>query len=370
MKITKVTPIGLRFFPARPPQDGLGAIAARDVVLVEIETDEGISGIGECFALGNVRSTAVTVEEVLAPVLLGQDPTNVEGLWERMYRSSFRVGRRGLVLCAMSGVDIALWDITGKVAGLPVYKLLGGVTDRFTAYASGGYYMKDKSVRDLAAEMAGYAEAGFTAMKMKIGALSLGQDLERVRAARAAVGAGIDLAVDANNAWDFNTAVRACRTFEELDLFFFEEPLPSDDLDGSARLAAATTVPIAGYETEYTRWGMKEFIVRGAVDVAQTDAIWCGGISEARKIGILASAWGLPLIPHFSASAVSLCANLQVAASLSNVRHFELTLDENPLRDELNQAPVRVERGTIFAPEGPGIGMTLNRAVLERYRVL
>lgn len=369
MKISGIKTHKLSYTPKRPPRDGLSGISTRDVILVEIETDEGITGIGEGFALASLESTDIFIREMLSPVLLGEDPTRIEYLWERMYRRTFRVGRRGLALAAISAVDIALWDILGKKAGLPVYKLLGGNTHHLNAYASAGYYQEGKGLEELAEEMQTYAAQGFKAVKMKIGGASLKEDLQRVQTARRALGEDIKLAVDANNAWDLPTAMRMARKFEDLDLFFLEEPISSDDVEGSAELARFTDIPIAGYETEYTRYGLKEIITKRAVDIVQTDAIWAGGISEARKIGILAGAWGMKLIPHFSAGAVSLAANLHFGASLSNVEWFELTVDDNPLRSELSQVFPRVEDGQIYLPDLPGLGIDLNRDVLERYRV-
>jgi L-alanine-DL-glutamate epimerase-like enolase superfamily enzyme len=369
MKITDVTFIPLSFLPPRPPRDGLSGIAARDVFLVQIHTDVGITGTGECFALGTLRTLASIVDEILKPVLIGQDPTLIESLWEKMYRHSFRVGRRGIVLAAISGIDIALWDILGQAAKLPLYRLLGGAHERILAYASGGYYLEGKDLDELQQEMAGYAEQGFKAVKMKIGGSeTLQNEVERVRYAREALGANIELAVDANNAWDFNTALRMARLLEPFNILWFEEPLSSDDIESSVALAAATDIPIAGYETEYTRFGLRDMITRRAVDIVQTDVIWSGGMTECRKIATLASTWGMPCIPHFSASAISLAANLHFGCSIPNATYFELTQDENPLRDELLNNPIVGKNGWLTPPEAPGLGIDINWSVIEKYR--
>lgn len=369
MKITEIEPIMLSYLPKRPPRDGLSGIAKRDVFLVKVYTDEGISGIGEGFALGSLESTAMIVKEILKPLLIGEDPTHIEGLWQKMYRRSFRVGRRGIVLAAISAIDIALWDILGKKANLPVYQLIGAARSQLQAYASAGYYLEGKGIEELASEMEGYKQQGFQAVKMKVGGESLDTDIERVRTAREALGPGIKLAVDANNAWDYPTALKFARAIEPYDIFFFEEPLSSDDLYGSVKLARDTDIPIAGYETEYTRYGLREFIVKDAVDIVQTDAIWTGGISEARKIGILASTFGKACIPHFSASAVSLAANLHFGASLANVHWFELTMDDNPLRTDLAKTAIEVENGCLHLSDRPGLGIELNEELIAEYRV-
>lgn len=369
MKITDVKPIKLKFFPKRPPRDGLAGIPSRDVFLVEVYTDEGITGIGESFALGSLESLEAIVEETLKPLVLNEDPLLIEKLWNKMYKQTFRYGRRGIVLAAISAIDIALWDIMGKVAQKPVYKLLGAAHNKLKAYASGGYYMDGKGLEELADEVRQYKGMGFSAVKIKVGGASLEEDIERVETARKALGPNIKLAIDANNAWDFNTALKMARVCEKLDIFFFEEPISSDDIHDSIRLADATDVPIAGYETELTRFGIKEFITRNAVDIVQADAIWTGGISEARKVGILAGTWGKPIIPHFSASAVSLAANLHFGASLANVEYFEYTLDENPLRDELSLIKIQVKDGYIYLPDKPGIGVELNQDIVKKYSV-
>lgn len=369
MKITGIEPILLSYTPKRPPRDGLSGISTRDVFLVKVTTDEGITGIGEGFALGSLRSTQVIVEEILKPLLMGSDCSNIEGLWQKMYRTSFRVGRRGIVLAAISAIDIALWDILGKKANLPIYKLLGGVKNQINAYASAGYYQEGKGLDELGSEMDQYRKQGFQAVKMKVGGETFDMDVERVRIAREALGSQIKLAVDANNAWDYSTALRFAKAIERFDIFFFEEPLSSDDLQGSVKLARDTEIPIAGYETEYTRFGLRELIVSDAVDIVQTDAIWSGGISEARKIGILASCFGKECIPHFSAGVVSLAANLHFGASLHNVNWFELTVDDNPLRSDLAKHPFPVSDGVIRLHDDPGLGIELDEKVMELYRV-
>ncbi|MET3506688.1 mandelate racemase/muconate lactonizing enzyme family protein [Halalkalibacter oceani] len=369
MRITNIETIMLSYLPSKPPRDSLSGIQTRDVFLVKVDTDEGIIGIGEGFALGSLHSTAIIVEEILKPLLKNEDPTNIDKIWEKMYRGSFRVGRRGIVLAAMSAIDIALWDVLGKKAGLPVYKLLGGASASLSAYASAGYYQEGKGLAELHAEMKSYKEQGFKAVKMKVGGESFEEDIERVRTAREALGSSTKLAVDANNAYDYDNALRFARAIEKEDIFFFEEPLSSDDIRNSRKLADKTDIPIAGYETEYTRYGLRDLLLHDAVDIVQTDAIWTGGISEARKIGILAAAFGKKCIPHFSAGIVSLAANLHFGASLANVEWFELTMDDNPLRSALSVEGFKLEEGTIFLPDKPGLGIELDEEVLKKHQV-
>lgn len=368
MLIRDVECIKLSYVPKFRPIDGLATINARDVFLVKIVTDEGLYGIGESFALGSLNSLESVVNETLKPVVVGEDPRDIGRLWAKMYRSTFRYGRRGLVIAAISGIDIALWDLLGKICGQPVYKLCGGCRDHIHAYASGGYYLEGRGNDALIEEAQRYVDQGFTFMKMKVAGATLDIDLERIRLVKSVIGDRVKLGVDANAAWDFDTALKMGRKFEEMDIAFFEEPVSSDHLDDSVRLAQALDIPIAGYETELTRFGMKEFITRHAVDIVQTDAIWGGGISEALKVATLASAWNKSVIPHFSASAVSLAANLHFGAAISNCDVIELTQDENPLRDDLLVDPIRVRQGVVYLPSKPGLGLELNEETVSRFR--
>ena len=201
MKITSIEPIKLRFFPKTPLKDGLAGIPSREVFLVQVHTDEGIVGLGEGFALGMMDSLEAITMETLAPMLIGADPLKIEHLWTKMYLGTARYGRRGIMMAAISAVDIALWDILGKSTGMPVYRLLGAAHDSLTPYASAGYYMDGKGLAELRAEFRGYKEQGFCVMKMKVGAASPLEDARRIAAVREELGDDGQLGVDANNAW-------------------------------------------------------------------------------------------------------------------------------------------------------------------------
>lgn len=369
MVITEVEPIMLCYRPENAPRDGLANIPTRDVFLVRIHTDEGITGIGEGFALGSLKSTAVLVEETLAPLIIGKDPTMIEELWNLMYQQTFRYGRRGILVAGLSAIDLALWDILGKKTGLPVYKLLGGAHDSLIPYASAGYYMEGKTVADLAAEAVSYKEMGFRIMKMKIGGASIREDQQRIHAVREATGDDFKLAVDANNAYDFQNALKMARFCEKEDIFFFEEPLSSEFMEDSRRLAEAVDVPIAGYETQLTRYGMRDFIVNHAVDIVQVDAIWSGGLTDCRKTAGIAETWNKMIIPHFSAGIVSLAANIHLGMGVCNCEYMEYTLDKNPMRDELGMRQIRMENGVVRVPDEPGLGIELNEDVLNKYKI-
>lgn len=355
--------------------------ALRASTIVQVETDEGITGIAEADSLGNPAVTRAVIETDLKPMLVGQDPAYIEGLYDMMYRRLFQRARRGPVMAAISGVDIALWDILGKATGRPVFQLLGGYRDRVQAYASGGFYQEGKSVEDLAQEMAGYVERGFNAIKMKIGRqphrlladadvcrASLRDDLERVRAVREVIGPDRLLMVDVNRCWDVPTALKMGRKLEELDVYFLEEPIDTDDVDGSARLAAALDLPIAGYESELSPTGFRELIDRGAVDVVQPDVIRTGGLTGCRRIAAYAALHHRPVTPHAFASALSTVANLHLLGAIPNGGLLEYCQYPSPMMTELLLDMPRIERdGTVALPLGPGLGVTLNPDALAKY---
>ncbi|MDR3077251.1 MAG: mandelate racemase/muconate lactonizing enzyme family protein [Planctomycetota bacterium] len=369
MKITDIECLALSYVPENPPMDGLAGIASRDVFLARVRTDAGLTGLGEGFALGSLRSLAAVVDETLKPLLLGEDPRDIARLWQKMYHYTFRYGRRGLVLPGISAIDLALWDILGKSAGLPVYKLGGGCRAAVRAYASGGYYLAGQGLEALAAEADGYRRRGFRRMKMKIGGAPLEKDLERIREVRRALGPDLELAVDANNAYDFGQALAMGRRLDEMGAAFFEEPISSDFPEASADLARRLDTPVAGYETEVTSLGMRNFIVQGAVDIVQVDAIWSGGLTDCLRTAALAQAWGLSIIPHFSAAATSLAANLHLAAMVPNCEWIELTQDPNPLRDDLAREPIKMNQDFLLLPDRPGLGVELDDRVVAKYRL-
>ena len=215
-----------------------------------------------------------------------------------------------------------------------------------------------------------YKEMGFCIMKMKIGGASIREDQERIHAVRAATGDDFRLAVDANNAYDFQDALTMARFCEKEGIFFFEEPLSSDFMEDSVRLADAVDVPIAGYETQLTRYGMRDFIVHHGVDIVQVDAIWSGGLTDCRKTAHIAGTWNKMIIPHFSAGVLSLAANIHLGMGVENCKYMEYTLDKNPLRDELGMEQIRIRDGVVRVPDTPGLGIELNEDVLNRYKIV
>jgi L-alanine-DL-glutamate epimerase-like enolase superfamily enzyme len=386
MKIAAIRTTALSCRCDPPYASAAGVQSRRGALLVEIETDDGIIGIGEAGIGGGV--TADVIEKDLAPLLIGEDPLLIEYLWQKMFARTRQYGRRGLVMQAISGIDIALWDIAGKIAKLPVYRLLGACRDRVEAYASGGFYQEGKSAADLAGEAEGYRARGFRGMKMKIGRNPstqthlrqlIGQaefcevepeeDLARVAAVRQALGPQAKLMVDANCAWSPAVAIEMGRAMEPYKLYWIEEPVATDDIDGCARVADALATPIAGYETEVGLYGFRQLIDRGAVDIVQPDIAWSGGFSEGRRIAAYAQAHHRMVAPHAFAGAVLLVASLHFAAAIPNGLLLEWDQNPNALRDELLKEPLRLEPdGTVKLPERPGLGIELDHAALERYR--
>src|SRR5579862_6733301 len=386
MKIAAIRTITLSCNVDPPYASAAGVQSRRGGLIVEVETDGGIVGIGESGLGGG--ATATVIAKDLAPMLIGEDPLMIEGHWQRMFHRTRQYGRRGVVMQAMSGIDIALWDIAGKVAKLPVYQLLGACRDRVEAYASGGFYQEGKSAADLAGEAEGYRARGFRGMKMKIGRnpstqthlrelvgnagfceVEPEEDLARVAAVRQALGPQAKLMVDVNCAWSAAMAIAMGRAMEPYNLYWIEEPVATDDIDGSAEVARALATPIAGYETEVGLYGFRELIDRGAVDIVQCDIAWSGGFSECRRIAALAQAHHRMVAPHAFAGAVLLAASLHFAAATPNALLLEFDQNPNGLREELLKEPLGIDaQGMIALPQRPGLGIELDPGAVERYR--
>ncbi|WP_390532942.1 arabinonate dehydratase [Sulfurisphaera ohwakuensis] len=338
-----------------------------EIVVTEIETSDGYVGYGESLAYGCSDAVKVTIDKILKPLLLNEDEELIENLWDKMYKATLRFGRRGIVIAGISGIDIALWDIMGKKTKKPIYKLLGGAKKKIRAYITGGYYSEKKDLERLKDEVAYYVKMGFKGVKIKIGGKSMNEDLERLKAVREVVGDDVRIAVDANNVYTFEEALKMGKELEKLNIWFFEEPIQTDLLDLSAELAKELEVPIAGYETAYTRWEFYEIMRKKAVDIVQTDAMWTGGISEMMKIGNMAKVMGYSLIPHYSAGGISLIANLHVASALGT-EWIEMHLRRNDLRDKIFKEQIEIDDGHLVTPDRPGLGYTLREGVLEEYK--
>jgi len=378
MKITDVTCHVLQSKVEQPFTSARGWLyTTRASCIVEISTDAGITGWGECYGPAAVNRSII--ETQYRSRVIGRDPFDVEVIWEDLYNRIKDYGLTGMTIAALSGIDIALWDIMGRAVNKPVHKLIGGAhRTELTAYATGLYFIDmDRLVEEAVEEARKYVEQGFRAIKMKIGLGDPKLDLRRVAAVREAIGPGIKLAVDANHCFTVPQAIRLGRAMEELDLLWFEEPISPEDHDGYVEVTRALDMAVAGGENDFTRWGFRDVIARKAMDIVQPDVCAAGGISECRKIAAMASAHGVECVPHAWGSAIGLAATVQFLAALPDtppalrpmppMLEFEQT--PNPLRDQLAREPIVQRRGIVRVPEGPGLGIEIDREILQRYRV-
>ena len=347
----------------------------RGAMLVEIVGDDGTSGWGEAF--GPARLTA-PVALRYRELLLGEDALDTEMLWQRLYNALRDHGQKGLAIEALSAVDIALWDLKGKHLGLPVHRLMGGpLRDRVRPYATGFYRKRGGDPFDYLVREADERVAdGFPALKLKLG-FGLDEDVRLCRAVRRAVGDGITIMVDANHAYDAVAAIRLGRRIEELDMAWFEEPVPPEDVDGYKEVKAALSIPVAGGEAEFTRWGFRRLLAERALDIAQPDVCAAGGLSECKKIADMANAFGLRCNPHVWGTGVALAASLHLLAVLPHnppglhplEPWLELDQSEHPVRMAVLREPIVREGGWVAVPHGPGLGIEIDRAALDHYRV-
>jgi L-alanine-DL-glutamate epimerase-like enolase superfamily enzyme len=358
MKITGIDaiPLAIPLRPMTPPS--AWADAVRKQIVVRVKTDAGLVGLGEAFAYGAPLGVCSVIAESLAPMLSGQDPTRIEALADLMHRGTMIYGRRGLAMFAISGVEIALWDLLGKLRGAPVYELLGGATrPRLPVYAS---LMRYNSPEDVAQACRQYAAQGFTMLKLHQ------TDVASVRAAREAVGDAVELMLDTNCPWTPDEAIAMARALEPYRLFWLEEPVwPPEDYRGLARVARATETPIASGENESTLYGFRELIASSAADILQPSITKVGGISEFRKIAALAQSANLPIAPHSFYVGPGLAATLHVAATLGGAMPVEFPTGEH--ETPFLAKPIVARDGHVELPTGPGLGVDINEDALRRH---
>lgn len=360
-----------------------GRAASFDSVIVRIETASGIVGWGEAKAgVGSAAACAglaAIVNEDYAPLLVGQDARDVGRLWDVLYDTPReghaiarghvlpQLGRRGLSISAIAGVDLALWDILGKSLGAPVWRLLGGRrAERMPAYASGGW-AGEGGIGD---QLLGYvARGGFGAVKMRVGVMDgePRRSAARVRAARRALGPDVRLMADAHGTWTVAEAKAFCHMVEDCDLYWLEEPVTADDKTGLAEVRRASAVPISTGESEFTRHDFREIAELRAADVLQPDLAIAGGITEGVRIGAIASAFNLRLAPHLWSGAPAFAAGLALAASQSAGFILEYSLGHNPMLHDLVHERFPVVDGHVEIPDRPGLGVTVDEEFLRRH---
>ena len=345
----------------------------RQHVLVEIVCDDGTTGWGEC--LGPARPNAAIVA-AYTPHLIGRNPLETEVLWLELYNLLRDQGQRGLTMTALSGIDVALWDIKGRHFGVPVSVLLGGrVRDSVRAYATGSFRRDSVDrVRDNADECAAHAEAGFHAVKIKIG-FGVGEDLAVIKAVREAIGPDLRLMIDANHGFSVAEAIELGNLAAEFDIDWFEEPVIPEQLAAYRKVRASQPIPVAGGETWHGRFGFREPLETGCIDIAQPDLCGTGGFTEMRRVADMAALHGVRLVPHVWGTAVQIAASLQfVAALLPDPPRrnpiapiFEFDRTHNPFRQAIVTHPIEHENGTIAIPDTPGIGIEINRDALREF---
>ena len=370
MTITDVEALHLRLPCIEEIADG-----TQDVLVIRIYTDAGLVGVGEvssqsyvCKAIFEAPRSAER-RHGLASLLRGQDPLDVEGLWRRLYYHTNRYGRRGAVIHAISGADLALWDLRGKALGKPVYELLGnGRLASVRAYASYLFGASPQETGQLALQA---VDLGLTAMKFGWGPFgqNLAQDVAHVEAARRSAGDSRDVMVDAGLAFQVPAALERARLLEQFNIGWLEEPLSQDDMKGYAELCAASPVPIAAGEGEVTRWGFEDLIERG-VHILQPDVAICGGLTVARQASELARAAGRRCVPHCFSTGINLAASLHWMAALGPENALvEYCLRPSPLMRKLVRNLPPMVDGYVPVPQGPGLGIELDESVIEQFRV-
>jgi len=370
MRIRKIEAIPVRYDMDYEIWDSLSCFSARQAILVKITTDEGATGYGESAYFGGPLDICKTIiDKELAPFFIGKDPFMNEGIWHAAYTSCVKNGRRGAVVAALSGLDIAVWDIKGKACGQPVYKLLGGQRSRVEAYASAGFYAEGKDEAALADEMCKHRDAGFASMKMKVAYYGRETDLRRVLAVREALGSAVPLAIDANNNWNLCTAKWFVDHLCDANIAFVEEPLGIENIADSAELCRYSTIPIAGYEQETTKYGFAALIQNRAIHIVQPDVIWVGGFTEAKKVAAMAEAACMPCYPHSFSTGLCLAANLQLMATLPTGL-LEMDRNPNPLRDDLIRGEIAIDKHSMVTmPDKPGLGVEVDEQVIARFRI-
>jgi len=343
-------------------------VLAREFVLVEVTTDDGIVGVGYTYTgTTGGRLCATFINEYFAPRLVGGPALAPEKIWAQLFQEHLLIGRRGFLLRALSALDIAIWDVVGKVADQPLYRLLGGFRDAVPAYASGGYYRAGDPLENIEREFATYLKLGFTDFKIKVGGAPLDVDVERVRVAREMIGPRSRLGLDANNAWrTVSEALRFARAVEKYDPWWLEEPLLPDDIDGHAQIAAALEWPVATGEIHSSRWDFRALIEKKAADILQPDAGVLGGVGEWMRVAHAAATFDIPVAPHWHAD-----IHVHLVAAVPNALTVEyFSVDEDIYNFEwLLLDGLKPKDGMIPLPDRAGNGILLDRAAVERFRI-
>lgn len=357
----------------KPFQSSFSIFKARYHCLVEIVCDNGLVGWGECLGPANLNAAVV---KSMTSMIIGRNPLDIEPVWLDVYNQFRDQGQRGPIHTALSGIDIALWDIVGKHFGAPIYQLMGGAyRTKIPAYATGGFrVIGEDHAASCCKEMTRYVADGFKALKIKIG-YGIKSDIQTIKAVREAIGPDIALMIDANHGYDAIDAIEVGRRASEFDIEWFEEPVVPEALSAYQEIRKKQPIPVAAGETWHGRWAVAEALEKGCVDILQPDVCGIGGLSEARKIITLTDTYHVRLVPHVWGTAVALAASLHFHAIIPpappahEARSPRLEFDQthNPFRQAIVTAPVEHVGGEVMVPNGPGLGIEINRDALTKF---
>jgi D-galactarolactone cycloisomerase len=347
---------------------------SRTICLVKITTESGIVGWGEGYGPANLIKSGV---EFFTPFIIDMDPLDHEVIWQQMYQRSLDYARRGIMLSALSAIDIALWDIKGKYFEMPVSKLMGGVKNELIQpYATGLYFAHGDNLKErLVEEALTYKDQGFRGIKMKVG-LGIKTDVEYVTAVRKAIGEDIELMIDSNHAYSYREANQLCQKIKDLDISWFEEPVSPENYSFYRKLRENTDIPISGGECEFLRYGFMHLFENQSVDIAQPDICAAGGLTETKKIAAMANTYGVEIIPHSWGTGIALHAAMHLIANLDiipgrmnqSLPWMELDRTENALRDVLTEPLIVPENGLLKVPDKPGLGVEINEEALKEFK--
>ncbi len=347
----------------------------RKICLVKITTTSGLIGWGEGYGPADLLASGV---KHLSKYVVGQNPVNSEVIWENLYRRTLDFARSGILMAAVSAIDVAIWDLKGKILELPVHQLFGGKKrDKIYPYATGLYFRKEKNLtRAMAEEAIRYKELGYHAVKMKVG-MSIEEDIKNVEAVRKAIGSEVDLMIDANHAYNLQEAIKLAKALEEYNIGWFEEPISPEFYEQHAELRSKTFIPIAGGECEYLRYGFHRLLKNNSLDILQPDICASGGLTEAKRIATLASVYGVDLVPHSWGTYVALSAAMHFVANLDPIPgrlkmpKFTLEHDRttNGLRDKVTLPDFEVIDGILVVSDKPGLGVEVDETALKQYIV-
>ncbi len=342
---------------------GGGVCTGRLTTLVLVQLENGQVGIGSAYT--HPGMAYLTIQDQLAPMLRGVEADDVEGIWDRMYGLTRWYGRKGAAMSALGAVDVALWDLRGQSRQEPVWHILGGTNSRCAIYASGLLWKEPEA---LAVEARSYIGQGFRRVKMRL-ARSESYDQEAVQAVREAIGPEHDIIIDASMRYHLDLAVRMGTFFADLGVFWYEEPFAPENIDDFVALRPRVNVPLAAGENEFGYQGFRELIRAGALDIVQPDASRCGGITEVHRIAQLALQNNVQVASHSWSDAVAIVANAHVISAVANGISVEMDCTGNPFVRDLLKSPISVQDGYFDLGDSPGLGIDIDMAVMERYRM-